>query len=457
MSPTQALWVCGLIVMAAFAIACPELSAAPPTPQESGPTAQAVKPEPATIKPLTKGQQEKLLKERLDGGMGNSFSSFSNMFLVMSRMKLSYGVGLMTGSRDIAKTELQPVFPKFYQPTLHEFLDAIALQTSSRWKYDSTGKYIQGDGGNGPVEGLAIFEFTATHREKPFEVTPAKGWKSTDKGNWMMYVPPMFPVGMDIYELGDYSSDDKTQEKELLAKVPIEVSLEWARRAKDKVDRKELKPAKVGPYDALYFETRMTLQGGMEIRWRQWVFMAGNRCYFVVSTILPELEDRLFPDVKAMVASFRIKKKDKKPAVNIVELPRPNSGTFSFKQAEARKSEILSNAPTPPLKEWKNPYLGFCIHINKDESITVYNRRLKGLNENKKSVEKTSVAEIKKMVKEMPLQGNPAGILITSDVPLKNSKVIREVLDALFVPSVQLFYAHQSEPNRTATGSQPVR
>ena len=35
---------------------------------------------PAYLKPLTDEQQEKLLKERLDGGMGNSFRQFSNMF-----------------------------------------------------------------------------------------------------------------------------------------------------------------------------------------------------------------------------------------------------------------------------------------------------------------------------------------------------------------------------------------
>jgi len=30
----------------------------------------------------------------------------------------------------------------------------------------------------------------------------------------------------------------------------------------------------------------------------------------------------------------------------IVELPRPNSGTFSVEQAEARKLEVLANTPT---------------------------------------------------------------------------------------------------------------
>lgn len=263
---------------------------------------------PAYLKPLSDEQQKRLLDERLDGGMGNSFSQFSNMFLVMSRIKLPCGIGLMTPSREIAKTELQPIFPDFYRPTLREFLDVIALQTSSQWKYDPTSKYFKSDVESGPVEGLAMFEFTKIDREKPFQVTLPRGWKAVDKGNWMMYIPPVCPLGMDIHELGTYSSDDKTKGKDLLNRVPREVALEWAKRAKDEVDPKELKPAKVGSYDALSFETMMPLRDGSTVRWRHWVFMVENKCYCVISTIFPQYESRVFPDVQGMLASFTIKK-----------------------------------------------------------------------------------------------------------------------------------------------------
>jgi len=155
----------------------------------------------ATIKPLTKEQQNDLLKKRLNGGMGDSFRLFSNRFLVTSRVDLSYGVGLMTPSQEIADTELRPVFPGFHKPTLEEYLDAIALQTKSRSKYDRTSKYFQSEVETGPVEDLAIFEFTKTDRKKPFQVTLPKRWRSIDKGNWMMFAPPIFPLGMDIHEL----------------------------------------------------------------------------------------------------------------------------------------------------------------------------------------------------------------------------------------------------------------
>jgi len=141
--------------------------------------------------------------------------------------------------------------------------------------------------------------------------------------------------------------------------------------------------------------------------------------------------------------------------LSIVELPRPNSGAVSFQQAEARKSEILSNAPTPKLENWKNPYMGFCIHVGRDDNLTVYGHWMKGVPEHSKPRTGQSVADIKRLTDELPLMGNPAGVLITSDVPLKDSKAIHEVLKVLFVPSIQLFYARSSEPDGAAGGGQP--
>ena len=158
-----------------------------------------------------------------------------------------------------------------------------------------------------------------------------------------------------------------------------------------------------------------------------------------------------------MLAAIASAVAGEKPALLIVELPRPNSGTFSFEQAEARKSEILSNTPTSKLENWKNPYVGFCIHIAKDDSVTLYGHLLKALPEYREPRTRQSVADIRKAAEDLPLAGNPAGILITSDLPLKDSKTINEVLKVLFVPSIQLFYAHISEQVGPANGSQPPR
>jgi hypothetical protein len=163
----------------------------------------------------------------------------------------------------------------------------------------------------------------------------------------------------------------------------------------------------------------------------------------------------LLPVLTLLLVVFGCQKQSRAPLPIVVELPRPNSGTFSFAQAEARKSEILSNAPTSTLENWKNPYMGFCIHIGKDDSLTVYGHWLKGFPEYSKPRMNQSVIEFKKLADELPLAGNPAGVLITSDQPLKDSKVIHEILKVLFVPSVQLFYARSSEADGAANRSEP--
>ncbi|MCX7008255.1 MAG: hypothetical protein NTY53_13580 [Kiritimatiellaeota bacterium] len=264
---------------------------------------------PVRVKPLTAQQQEHLLKERISGGLGYTFHAFANMFLVSSRQQTAFSVGLMSTNSDIVKKELQAIFPQFYKPTLRELLDAIALQTAATWSYEVTGKFVEGDSTNTPpLEGFAIFEFVSAKRAKPFEVTLAKGWKAEDRGHWLTLVPPTFPVGLDIYEIGAYSAVDPAQEKALFKKVPAEVALEWAQRVKKNATRKELKPGKVGPYDAWFFEAMVPTHLGQDAHWRHWVFMVANKCYFIVSTIFPEREAELYPAVEQMLKSFKITK-----------------------------------------------------------------------------------------------------------------------------------------------------
>ena len=134
-------------------------------------------------------------------------------------------------------------------------------------------------------------------------------------------------------------------------------------------------------------------------------------------------------------------------AKSIVELPRPNSGTFTFEQAEARRGEILSNRPTPMLHSWKNPYSGFSIHVHRDDSVTVYGSSglmLVALDDKAKRHRQTA-DDIKKLADQIPLYGNPGGILISSEVSLKKSKVIHKILKAIHVPSIQIFYVRKKE------------
>lgn len=275
------------------------------------------------VRPLTAEQMQRLLSIRLNGGMGASFSQFANQFLVASRIQMGVGIGLMTPDPEIAEMLLRSPFPSTYEPTLHEFLDALALQTFSQWKYDPTNQYVRKQsehGGefheetpeesksSGEIDDLAIFEFTKTkaQREKPFAVTVAEGWQAIDKGSWVMYVPPRFPVGMDIYEMGTYSPQGQDAMQDFYSGIRAAVALEWAQLVHEGAKPEDLRSAKVGAFDSLFYETTVPSSLGEDLHWRHWVFMVDNACYFVVSTLPPDREDKLLPDVERMLASFQM-------------------------------------------------------------------------------------------------------------------------------------------------------
>lgn len=266
---------------------------------------------PARVKQLSKEEVGKLLEKRLNAGMGHSFAQFANMFFVSSRRDLGQSMGLMTSSEKIAKTLLQSPFPAFYKPSLRELLDSISLQTFSQWKYDPSGKYIDKKAKAAHLSPkemeMAIFEFSESERSKPYELTLAKGWTGSDKGNWTLYSPPGLPVGMDIYEMGSYSADNKDEQEALFKQVPTEIAFEWAKRVQARAQKSDLKTASVGPYEAVYFESMVKSQIKKDVRWRQWVFMVGNRCFFIVSTIFPDSEDKIYPELIEMLKSFHVK------------------------------------------------------------------------------------------------------------------------------------------------------
>ena len=127
----------------------------------------------------------------------------------------------------------------------------------------------------------------------------------------------------------------------------------------------------------------------------------------------------------------------RQPAV--VELPRPNSGTFTLAQAEARKSEIYSLSQTGMRPEWKNPYMGFCVHITRDDEVVVYGPVLPFTRTGRMSVQ-----ELGSVATNHPLYGNPLGVLITSERDPRSSVTLPRVVELLFKPSVQIFYVRRA-------------
>ncbi|MEO7676010.1 MAG: hypothetical protein ABIV39_04515 [Verrucomicrobiota bacterium] len=121
----------------------------------------------------------------------------------------------------------------------------------------------------------------------------------------------------------------------------------------------------------------------------------------------------------------------------VTELPRPNSGTFTFAQAEVRKSEIYSLTQSPMKADWKNPYMGFSVHITRDDEVVVYHGTFPFVRSGK-----MSVPDLQGVLTNYTgmLEGNPLGVLVTSERDPRLSSTFSRVVDLLFKPYVQIFY-----------------
>lgn len=126
---------------------------------------------------------------------------------------------------------------------------------------------------------------------------------------------------------------------------------------------------------------------------------------------------------------------------SVVKLPRPNSGTFTFAEAEARKAEIFSAAPSGIQAVWKNPYLGFSVHITRDDEVIVHQHTLGFF---RFPSGKMSVAELEELLAYYPSLGNPLGVLVTCERDARLSPVFARVVEVLFKPRVQIFYCKRA-------------
>lgn len=137
--------------------------------------------------------------------------------------------------------------------------------------------------------------------------------------------------------------------------------------------------------------------------------------------------------------------------LKLADLPRPNSGTFTYEQAGKRKKEIYNLQITPKYFGWKNPTSGGTIHINKRDEIEVYQFTIGILGSVTDSAVNYIYAPKDTFVvitnpKNLHYyvggigEGNPASVLITSEISLDKSEAIKKVMQELWVPSVQIYY-----------------
>lgn len=260
------------------------------------------------LKILDSAAQAKLLSTRINSSLGSTFGPFSNMFFVRSKLDSDTCVALSSQVKGIGEIELTPAFPRAYRCTLREFLDVIAQQTNTKWSYRDECQVMHSDApSKGLQDGVAIFTFVAADIKPHFEMTPAKGWKMIEHSSWTMFVPPTAPVGMDFHVGGKLSADTPEKLKELVKTAPCDAALDEYKRVKPDATAKDLKQAKIGPYDAYLFEAGLPPSGVEKIRWRQWHFVVDNQLVYVISTLYKDKEASLYPDVEQMIKTFRVR------------------------------------------------------------------------------------------------------------------------------------------------------
>ncbi len=285
----------------------PQRNAAPPSSVNNS----ATKPKKSyeiKLKILDAAAREKLLNTRINSSLGQTFGAFSNMFFVRSKLDTDTCVGLSSDVEGISERELMPAFPHSYKCTLRELLDVVAMQTNTKWAYREESQVMGADSPDKKTaDGIAIFSFVAADVKPKFEMTAAKGWKKIEHSSWTMFVPPTAPMGMDFHVGGKLSADTPEKLKELLKTAPRDAALDEYKRVKPDATANDLKPAKIGPYDAYLFEAALPPNGEEKVRWRQWHFVVDNQLVFVISTLFKDKEASLYPDVEQMIKTFRVR------------------------------------------------------------------------------------------------------------------------------------------------------
>ena len=231
---------------------------------------------------LTKEQQDKFLSRRLpSGAITGTFGAFGSFLFA------GLDIAMHTNDKEIGDTELHSPFPEFYKPTVREMLNAIALQTNSSWTYEPQADY---------------WVFAKPAIPKPLSVTLASGWVATDRGTYVGYKPPTYPVGMDIYYYGTYSSDDASQQAALWERIRNSWATGFASQLKRGVTIAEMQRVSVDGVEALYFQAPAPRPG---IVWRQWALVKNGHAFVIVSSLSAD-DKRLLTDVESMVKSFRV-------------------------------------------------------------------------------------------------------------------------------------------------------
>jgi hypothetical protein len=234
---------------------------------------------------MTPKELESFLQKRTSGNMMGSFSDFGSLLWAV------YEVGIWSDDKSIGDLPVQSPYPEDYKPTWKEFMDVLARQVECTWRYD-------------PKTGYWVFEKRKI--ERLFSLKIVEGWNSTDQRSHVVFVPPIAPVGMDVYMMGHYSATNESERDAIYSKARKHVSELFARNFKSDLAGSDFTVETVSGVKALFFTSPAPKHP--ERIWRQWAFVKDGWCFVIVSVIDKTNESKLLPDVKSMISTFEIAK-----------------------------------------------------------------------------------------------------------------------------------------------------
>ncbi len=142
--------------------------------------------------------------------------------------------------------------------------------------------------------------------------------------------------------------------------------------------------------------------------------------------------------------------------IEVVQLARPNSGTYTFSEAEELKHNIYQMQLTSKFFEWTNPTTGGALHITTNDEIELYQSTTAFLDDDIIFYENISPimstrpkkldtayiidqSEILKFTTGIG-DGNVGSVLITSEINPHKSRSMEIILQELFEPATQIYY-----------------
>ena len=183
----------------------------------------------AKLVKLNPQELDSLLQKRIKFNTQGIFMNFAGKFAALSALQCDYCLFLTTDSDKIKTTKLVSVYPEFYKPTLQEFLDNVAAQTKATWEHTSDEKKLDSEIKElNLTKDVAAFKLTTTDSTNTYEIDLAPDWKVEDRGMIDSYKPKICPIGLDIYDLGLFSTDDTEDLNKFYQKVKSGVSLQFA-------------------------------------------------------------------------------------------------------------------------------------------------------------------------------------------------------------------------------------